>query len=132
MIYTHVVQYYETDKMQIVHHSNYVRWMEEARVFFLDKIGASFVTLEEMGILSPVLEVSCRYLSSIRFGESVDIDVNITEFKGTRLFVEYKMTNHSTNELVCTANSTHCFTFDGRVVNLKKKFPEIYKNFKVE
>ena len=37
--YKHKVHYYETDKMGIVHHSNYIRWMEEARVDFLDKIG---------------------------------------------------------------------------------------------
>jgi acyl-CoA thioester hydrolase len=36
--YSHKVQYYETDKMGITHHSNYVRWMEEARIYFLDKI----------------------------------------------------------------------------------------------
>ena len=30
--YLHKVQYYETDKMGIAHHSNYIRWMEEARL----------------------------------------------------------------------------------------------------
>ena len=34
MEYIHTVQYYETDKMGITHHSNYIRWMEEARVDF--------------------------------------------------------------------------------------------------
>ena len=24
--YEHVVQYYETDRMDCVHHSNYIRW----------------------------------------------------------------------------------------------------------
>ena len=38
-VYTHRVKYYETDKMGVTHHSNYVRWMEEARVDFMDKIG---------------------------------------------------------------------------------------------
>ena len=37
--YVHKVQYYETDKMGIVHHSNYIRWMEEARIDFLDSVG---------------------------------------------------------------------------------------------
>ena len=37
--YTHSVQYYETDKMGIVHHSNHVRWMEEARVDYLKQLG---------------------------------------------------------------------------------------------
>ena len=75
MIYKHKVQYYETDKMQVVHHSNYIRWMEEARVEFLEKIGASFVSLEEMGIISPVTEVNCRYENMMRFGDTAEIDV---------------------------------------------------------
>ena len=29
--YVHTVKYYETDRMGFTHHSNYVRWMEEAR-----------------------------------------------------------------------------------------------------
>ncbi len=36
--YIHKVQYYETDKMGITHHSNYIRWMEEARVDFFEKV----------------------------------------------------------------------------------------------
>ena len=31
--YCHTVKYYETDRMGFTHHSNYVRWMEEARVY---------------------------------------------------------------------------------------------------
>ena len=30
--YEHIVQYYETDQMKVVHHSNYIRWFEEARI----------------------------------------------------------------------------------------------------
>ena len=57
MDYVHTVQYYETDKMGITHHSNYIRWMEEARVDFLSQIGWEFAKLEAMGIVSPVLEL---------------------------------------------------------------------------
>lgn len=60
-MYRHVVQYYETDRMGITHHSNYVRWMEEARIHFLDQIGWDYAKLEEMGLVSPVVSVSCRY-----------------------------------------------------------------------
>ena len=45
--YKHKVQYYETDQMGIVHHSNYIRWFEEARIDFLEKIG----DIEVSGIL---------------------------------------------------------------------------------
>ncbi len=32
MVYEHKVQYYETDQMRVVHHSNYIRWFEECRI----------------------------------------------------------------------------------------------------
>ena len=50
----HEVQYYETDRMGITHHSNYVRWMEEARTFFLREIGWPYEKIEEEGSISPV------------------------------------------------------------------------------
>lgn len=61
--YHHLVQYYETDRMGITHHSNYIRWMEEARVHFLAEIGWPYDKLEEAGIISPV-NCSSLYLLS--------------------------------------------------------------------
>ena len=59
--YTHQVQYYETDKMQITHHSNYIRFMEEARIDFLNHIGFGYDKMEELGISSPVIGIQCDY-----------------------------------------------------------------------
>ena len=53
-VYEHKVQYYETDQMGIVHHSNYIRWFEEARVDVLDQIGIGYKKMEEAGVISPV------------------------------------------------------------------------------
>lgn len=44
--YIHKVNYYETDKMGITHHSNYIRWMEEARIFWLDGLGYSMTNIK--------------------------------------------------------------------------------------
>ena len=44
--YIRKVQYHETDKMGITHHSNYIRWMEEARVNYLEQIGWPYDRLE--------------------------------------------------------------------------------------
>lgn len=128
MIYTHKVQYYETDKMAIVHHSNFIRWMEEARVCFLEKVGAPFEKIEEMGLICPVLEVSCNYSGMVHFGETVTIDARLTEFNGVKMYVAYTMYKPD-GSICCTAESRHCFMKDGRVVNLKKKYPEVYAKF---
>ena len=57
----HKVQYYETDGMGIVHHSNYIRWFEEARVDLLEQLGFGYDRIEAAGYSGPVLEVSCQY-----------------------------------------------------------------------
>lgn len=56
-MYTHRVQYYETDKMGIVHHSNYIRWFEEARIDWMRHCGISYREMEKQGIIVPVLEL---------------------------------------------------------------------------
>ena len=71
--YKHKVQYYETDQMAVVHHSNYIRWFEEARVELLERIGMSYDRLEREGLISPVLGVKAQYKSMVRFGDSVEI-----------------------------------------------------------
>ena len=40
IVYEHTINYYETDRMGIVHHSNYIRFFEEARIDYLKKISA--------------------------------------------------------------------------------------------
>ena len=50
VIYRHKVQYYETDKMNCVHHSNYIRWFEEARTFLMDQGGFGYAAMEALGV----------------------------------------------------------------------------------
>ncbi|MCQ2555014.1 MAG: acyl-CoA thioesterase [Clostridia bacterium] len=125
--YRHIVQYYETDKMGITHHSNYIRWMEEARVDFLKKIGWPFERLEELGIISPVVEANLKYMTSTTFAEEVDIRVKVDEFKGVRLRLSYLMTNRD-GKTVCESQSVHCFlNSEGRPVRLSREFPDFYE-----
>lgn len=123
--YTHKVHYYETDKMGCVHHSNYIRWMEEARVELLDRLGIGFSMMEARGIISPVVGIQCRYLRPTHFDERVSVRVTVTEYKGVRLRIGYEMTDEVGNP-VCTGNSEHCFTdATGKPIALKKQYPDI-------
>ena len=119
----HTVQYYETDKMGVTHHSNYIRWMEEARVEFLKKIGWDYAKLEELGIVSPVLSVACEYKIPTYFSEQILIDVKITDYKGVKLSLAYEMKNEK-GEVVCTGTSKHAFlNTQGRPVRMKQEYP---------
>lgn len=128
--YIHKVHYYETDKMGITHHSNYIRWMEEARVDYLEKIGWGYDKLEELGIGSPVIGIKCEYKNSTKFNENIEIEVKIKEYKGVRMTISYEMRNKETDQIVLIGESKHCFTNqEGKPVILKKQCPEFDKIF---
>ena len=127
MEYIHTVQYYETDKRGITHHSNYIRWMEEARIDFLAKIGWDYEKLEEAGIVSPVLGITCDYKRPTTFADKVTITVTIEEFKGVKLRLAYEMKNEA-GETVCLATSSHAFLDrEGKPVRMKQAFPGLYE-----
>lgn len=123
--YVFKVRYYETDKMGIVHHSNYIRWMEEARLDYLEQLGQSFESLEADGVISPVVSVSCQYKVSCVFGDTVEIRVKLTEYTGIRYAFAYEIVRAGSGESAASGRSEHCVTNkDGRPVVIKRKFPE--------
>lgn len=129
--YIHKVHYYETDKMGITHHSNYIRWMEEARIYFLDSIGLGYSKLEEDGIISPVIGVECEYKMPSTFNDEIEIDVRVKEFKGVKLVIEYIMTNVKTKELILVGITKHCFVNnENKPIILKKDFPLLDKKLR--
>ena len=91
--YEHHVHYYETDKMGVVHHSNFIRWMEEARVYLMSEIGFSYKRLEQEGIISPVIGVECDYKVMVNFDDTVLIDVSEEFYNGIKMTIKYTMTN---------------------------------------
>lgn len=125
-LYEHTTQYYETDQMGIIHHSNYIRWMEEARVDLLQQAGMNMTVIEQKGVLIPVLNVSCEYRSMTRFGETVTVELRIVKYNGIKMYIEYEIRDKKTRELRATGSSCHCFlSKEGKLLALKKQFPEI-------
>lgn len=102
--YIHRVNYYETDKMGITHHSNYIRFMEEARMNFLSEIGYPMTSLEKEGITSPVVSVNCEYKHTTTYSD--EIEVALEKYTGVKLFLSYTMRNSNTNEIVAIASFT--------------------------
>ncbi len=124
--YTHKVQYYETDKMGITHHSNYIRFMEEARIDFMEQMGYGFDKMEAEGIGSPVVSVKCDYKRSTAFTDIIEISVNVLEVTPVKLTLRYTMT--VAGKTVCTAESSHCFlNSKGRILRIDKDLPEFFE-----
>lgn len=129
-IYERKINYYETDKMGIVHHSNYIRFLEEARAYVLDAEGLSMNELEKRGYTIPTLEVYVKYKHHVTCCDTITIKPYITEYNGVRITVEYEVLNKENCSTVIEAYTKHCFTNDKlKPINMKKHDIEIYKKF---
>ena len=125
--YSRSVNYYETDQMGIVHHSNYIRYFEEARLQRMDEIGLSYRGLEERGMIIPVTFVDCQYKQPVRFGDTICISVRMAKFDGLKMEFAYEVRDEITGELRSTGRTGHCFLDrDMHPVLIRKNAPELY------
>lgn len=121
IVYRRPVQYYETDRMQIVHHSNYIRWMEEIRVAFMRAHGMPYDALEAGGILMPVLGVTCQYQVPLQFGDVFSASCHITAYNGVRVALSYEIYKEGCDRCCVTGTSQHCFTnVDRKPIRLQR------------
>ena len=119
VIFERKINYYETDKMGIVHHSNYIRFLEEARCFWLQEIGIPFSSLEPNGVTIPVT-----------FEDIITIKPYVKEYSGVRMTVGYDVKDKKTGKTVIIAETKHCFTdISLKPINLKKYAPQFNKKF---
>ena len=127
MTYERKAFYHETDQMGVIHHSNYLRWLEEARIFFLDNLGLSYKKMEEIGIISPVVSIKLDYVKPVHFDDYVLIDMKVIKYTGVKMIFEYVIRDKNTNDVMVRAESSHCFTNGKSVISFKREYPEYHK-----
>ena len=121
--YLRKVQYYETDMMGVTHHANYIHWMEEARIDFMDQLGFPYARMEAEGVYSPVKAIACEYKQASTFGDEISVRVSVESFNGVVLAILYDMRNQR-GETVCTGRSEHVFVNrEGHFVRMKRDMP---------
>lgn len=125
------VRYVETDKMGIVHHSNYYPWFEVARDEFIEKIGVNYKEIEDMNIMMPLVETYCKYIEAAKYGDEVLIKTFIKELSGAKVVINYEVYNTSNNKLLAKGSTTQVFvnSVDFKIINLKRKYPELFEKF---
>lgn len=128
--YERKVYYYETDKMSVMHHSNYIRIFEETRVSYLLQAGMTFEEIEAKGLYMPVLSAECHYKRPLRFDEPFAVYAEITRFNGATLHMVYRIVSRKTGELCAEGSTSHCFTnTEMKPVRTKNNYPDVYKLF---
>ncbi len=108
------VRYYETDGQAVVHHTNYFKYFELARVKMLQSVGDDYAELERQGILLVVHSISCRYHLPAVFGDTLRIVTRIERATTARLDHSYQVFRGDV--LLAEGNSTlACVNTDGTV-----------------
>lgn len=124
------VRYKETDKMGVVHHSNYYVWFEVARTDYMREQGISYNQMEQRGFMLPLTETHCKYIEGAIYDDIVIIQTAMTGFSGARLTMEYKAIREKDNRLLAEGKTIHAVTNKNlRPVNIKKQDPELYQLF---
>ena len=117
------VRFVETDLMGVVHHSNYLRWFEMARVEYLRTANVLLPDLIADGILFPITEVQCKYRQSAYFDEMIRVEATLVDFSRAKLCFSYRVVRETDNILLAEGTTQNVFTDDkGRIIRL----PQLY------
>lgn len=116
----HRVTYAETDQMGFAYYANYLVWFETGRTELIRASGLAYKELEEMDLMLPVIEASCRYHKPARYDDLITIRTKVSEFKGIRLAFSYEVLRNG--ELLAEGMTRHAFMDkSGRPARLPKE-----------
>ena len=121
------VRYAETDKMGIVHHSNYAVWVEVGRTDYFKYAGISVAEIEKMGILLPLYSIECKFKSPAQYGDEVIVTTEVKQLTKTRMIFEYKVTNAADGKLLVTGETGHAWVNSSmKPINMGRVLPDVY------
>jgi acyl-CoA thioester hydrolase len=102
------VRYGETDQMGVVHHANYLLYMEEGRTRMMASLGCSYAELERSGIGLPVRKASLRFRAPARYDDELVVLTRLERVGGASVAFQYEVRSHAdallaegSSELAC-------------------------------
>ena len=102
------VRYGETDQMGYCYYGNYAQYFEVGRVEALRSLGLSYKSLEDDGIMLPVLDFNVKYIAPAYYDDLLTIETTIGRIDGARLYFSYEIKNEA-GKLISKATTTLVF-----------------------
>jgi len=102
------IRYGETDQMGIVYHGNYAQYLEMGRIEWLRSLGISYKTMEESGVILPVISLEIKYKKSAFYDDLITVVTRLKSKPAVRIEFEYEIYNEK-RELLATANTVLAF-----------------------
>ncbi len=110
------VRYSETDQMGVVYHGNYAQYLEMGRVEWLRSLGISYKSMEENGIMLPVISLRMDFKKSATYDDLLFVDTRLKKTPSVRIEFDYKIYNEA-REILVEANTVLVF------IDMKSKRP---------
>jgi len=114
------VLYGDTDKAGVVYYGTYMRLFEAGRTEYLrDLCGMTYSGMEREGVLLPVTEAYCRYKSSARYDELLEIHTAIDSISKVSIRFNYRIVHEDSERLVAQGYTVHAAVgSDGKLTRL--------------
>lgn len=126
------VRYVETDKMGIVHHSNYYAYFEVGRGEYIKNIGMTYSEMESQGLMLPLVESQCKYMEAAKYEDDLIIETYVDEITSVKIVFNYNVKRESDNRFIAKGRTVQAFVGDDfKIVNLKKKNPELWSKMEL-
>jgi acyl-CoA thioester hydrolase len=121
--YPVTVHPHHTDYAGIVWHGTYVRWMEEARVAYLQKLGLTFADWVKAGVDLPVVDLSLKYQRSLTLGDEALVKASLAPKVGVRIVWQYDIQNRTTGE-TCLLGTVTLVPVDLKSRRILRRLPD--------
>lgn len=128
--YCHRAKIHEINVQGFVHHSNYYKWMEDARMDLMEQLGLGYKQMEEMEVIMKELSVSIEYRNEVIFNQKVMIETKLLSYDGKQMEIAYHLYDKETGDDIAVARSKHCFQYkSGLPISMKRIYPELDTKF---
>lgn len=114
--------------MGLVYHAHYVDYFEAARTEFLREMGLPYKTLEESGILMPVVDLAIQYRRPAFYDDLLEIVARVEDIPDSRVRIEYEVRRSDEEQQLVTGHVTLCFVDAerGRPVRAPEPFRALF------
>ncbi len=102
------VRYGETDQMGVVYHGNYAQYFEIGRTNWLRQLGVTYKSMEESGIMLPVISLQCNFKKSALYDDLITVTTKLKKIPSVKIEFEYEIHNEQ-NELLCSGSTILAF-----------------------
>ncbi len=110
------IRYGETDQMGVVHHGNYALYLEIGRTEWLRKKGVSYKSMEDNGVMLPVISMSVNFKKSILYDDVIRVRTQLKKTPSVKIEFDYEIRSE-TGDVLATANTVLAF------IDMKTKRP---------